>query len=100
MRPKRPAQYLWIPLVTQAPNGPRNRGHSMDVTAKTWVVVPEVVVVQVRLLVRILPGEPQGELERAEPAGVLIRGIAAEGVGVVPAPDGPLLLVRDEARGC
>jgi hypothetical protein len=55
--------------------------------------------VEVRLLVGILPRESQGELEGPEPARVLIGRVAAERVSVVPAPDGPLLLVGNEARG-
>jgi hypothetical protein len=55
--------------------------------------------VEVRLLVGILPWESQGELEEAQPAWVLFGRVPSKGIGVVPAPDGALLVVGDEARG-
>jgi len=54
--------------------------------------------VKVGFLVEVLPRKSQGELERAESARVFIGRIAPEGVGVVLAPDGALLLVGDELR--
>jgi hypothetical protein len=46
-----------------------------------------------------LTQEAERELEILEPGGIFIRWVSAEGVGVVPSPDGTLLIVGDEARG-
>ena len=59
----------------------------MLVDSETWVEIPIVVVVKVRLLIEVLPREAEVELERSERGWVLIGGIDAEGFLLVPPPD-------------
>jgi hypothetical protein len=74
------------------------QGVRLNVPANCGIVVPHHVVVEVCLLVRILPWEPQIESETPEPARVLIGGVAAERLGLVPAPHCLCRLVGDEPR--
>jgi hypothetical protein len=56
------------------------------------VIVPEIVVVKVRLLVEILPREPEVELIGSEARRILIGRIDAKGLKLIPFP--PELLAR------
>ena len=68
------------------------------ISAKVRVVVPEIVVVKVSFLVRVLPGEPKVELEAPEPARILIGNVVSEGFLLIPLPDGRTCSVGNEAR--
>jgi hypothetical protein len=71
----------------------------LDIAPEPRIVVPEDVVVQAGFRVEILPRQAQVIGEAAEPLGVGVGGVGAEGIGQVPAPAQLLSRAEDLARG-
>ena len=63
-----------------------------------WIVIPEVVVVEIGLAVEVLPRQPQVARKVPQPRGVFIGDVPPEGIRVVPPPDGLTDLVRNQPR--
>src|SRR5262249_59381657 len=72
---------------------------TLDVSPNRRIVVPEIVVMEVRLLIEVLSGKPQIAGERPQAGRVFVGHRVPEGLGVVPPPDRLGCLVRVQARG-
>ena len=69
----------------QAPSKPNRI--TLHIPADTWIVIPEVVVSEVRLSVVVLPRESQREVERGTRiARIVIGHIIAERLLLIPPP--------------
>jgi len=68
----------------------------LDVPAYRRLIIPEVVVVKIRLLIKILPRQPEIAGEVAQRRRILIRHIRPERIIIVPRPHRLPYVVGDE----